>query len=92
MKYGLYSIKDKETGFMSPIIDPSDGAAKRNFSRAVNSSEGVIPYSPGDFDLFKVADFDAQTGQITPVWPVRHVCNGLSLVGEKTTGGDLNAR
>lgn len=81
MIFGVYSIRDKETGFMSPICDSSDGAAKRNFSRAVNASEGVIPYSPADFDLFKIGEFDAQKGEITPISPAVFVVNGASLKG-----------
>lgn len=66
MKFGLYSIKDAKTGFMTPVLEQGDPAALRNFSAAVNQSDSLLHQYPNDFALYKVANFDTDTG-IDPV-------------------------
>lgn len=66
MKFGLYSIKDAKTGFMTPVLEQGDPAALRNFSAAVNSPDSLMHQYPNDFALYKVANFDTDTG-IDPV-------------------------
>ena len=66
MKYGLYSIKDAKTGFMTPVLEHGDPAALRNFSAAVNQPDSLFHQYPNDFALYKVANFDTDTG-IDPV-------------------------
>ena len=36
MIFGIYSIRDHLTGFMTPVIEQTDAAALRNFSLAIN--------------------------------------------------------
>ena len=62
MKFGLYSIKDAKTGFMTPVLEQNDAAALRNFSAAVNQSDSLMHQYPNDFSLFKVANFDSDDG------------------------------
>ena len=64
MRLGLYSIKDAKTGFMTPVLEQNDAAALRNFSHAVNQSDSLMHDCPNDFTLFKVADFDTDSGII----------------------------
>lgn len=66
MKFGLYSIKDAKTGFMTPVLEQGDVAALRNFSVAVNQPDSLMRHYPNDFSLFKVANFDTDDG-IDPV-------------------------
>lgn len=66
MKFGLYSIKDAKTGFMTPVVEQGDAAALRNFSAAVNHSDSIMYQYPNDFALYKVANFDTDSG-IEPV-------------------------
>lgn len=83
MKYGIYSIRDKLTTFMSPVIDMSDGSAIRNFARAINTPDGLMDFSPADFDLYKIGEFNDESGEVTCVNPVQFVASGNSLVGYK---------
>lgn len=66
MKFGLYSIKDAKTGFMTPVLEQGDPAALRNFSAAVNQPDSLMRQYSNDFALYKVANFDTDSG-IDPV-------------------------
>ena len=70
MKFGLYSIKDAKTGFMTPVVEQNDAAALRNFSHAVNQPESIMYDSPNDFSLFKVSDFDTDAGILAIPSPI----------------------
>ena len=70
MKFGMYSIKDAKTGFMTPVVEQNDAAALRNFSHAVNQSESIMYDSPNDFSLFKVSDFDTDAGILAIPSPI----------------------
>lgn len=81
MTYGIYCIRDRLAGFGSPYPHRSQDTAKRSFARIVNNSEGDIAFSPADYDLYLVGDFDDDSGLVTAVIPVQYICNGSDLVG-----------
>lgn len=80
MKYGLYTIEDKINGFMSINTDVNDPSAVRNFSLAVSQSGSVINHSPSDFALYKVGEFDTESGNIDTIIPPKFIVNGSELV------------
>jgi len=82
MTYGVYSFRDNKTSFGQIWYDRSDEAATRGFSMMINN-DGIMGFAPSDFDLFKIAEFDSETGQIDPVWPIEYLCNGNSVLMEK---------
>lgn len=82
MKYGIYSIRDVRTGFMTPTMDANDQAAVRNFYHAVRNSEGVLFSYAQDFSLYHIADFNADTGVITPLVPIQFIADGAGAVAE----------
>lgn len=64
MKYGIYSYRDaKAKAFMPPQCDQNDATAIRGFSYAVNNND-IMNFSPGDYELFKLGEFDVDTGII----------------------------
>lgn len=71
MKFGMYSIKDAKTGFMTPVLEQGDVAALRNFSHAVNQPDGLMREFPNDFALYHVANFDTDEGVIPMTQPVQ---------------------
>lgn len=82
MKYPIYSYRDIKSGFGGPVVDQSDSTAIRGFSYAINGNNGIMNFSPNDFDLYKIGMFDSDTGVIVPeVIPVL-IVNGSSLVGD----------
>lgn len=80
MKYGLYSIRDIKTGFMTPVMESNDAAATRNFYHSVQNSQGILFTFAQDFTLYRIAEFDAETGQIVPLVPIIQVADGAAAV------------
>lgn len=78
MIYGLYSIRDVKTGFMTPVMEANDEAAQRNFYHSVQNSEGILFTFAQDFSLYRIADFNAETGQIVPLVPIVQVADGAA--------------
>lgn len=68
MKIGIYSYKDNVNGFMTPNFEVYDPAAVRGFAYAVNNP-GLMNFKPEDYSLWKIAEFDSETGVVTPVEP-----------------------
>ena len=83
MIYGLYSMKDAKTGFMTPVLEQGDAVALRNFSSAVNQSESIIRQYPNDFAFYKVANFDTDSGIVPLPAPVLIVDASEVLRNEK---------
>lgn len=80
MIYGVYSIRDMVAGtFMSPTIDTNDNCAKRNFEQIATATRGMVNFRPSDFSLYKVADFDVETGLMIPITPVELIMSGDSI-------------
>ena len=66
MKAFLYSVKDNVAGrFLAPNLFPSDLVMKRAVGSAVNGSAGTLLADyPGDCAIYKVGEFDDETGKI----------------------------
>ena len=66
MKLKIYSIKDNKIGFMHPFYQSNDAVAVRALNNAVNAKEmNNINQNVDDMELWKLGEFDDQTGQIT---------------------------
>lgn len=77
MKFGVYSIRDIKSGFMTPTIDQSDVSAARNFDSAVMSaSSGLFATHPDDFILYKIGEFDSETGIVSPLAMIQLIREG----------------
>lgn len=87
MIYGVYSIRDVKTGFMRPSIELNDQAAARDFSHAVVNSPDVLSSFAPDFDLYKIGEFDGDSGELIPCQPIQHVISGSAAM-RLLTGGD----
>lgn len=66
MIYPVYSMRDKHTGFSVPTFDVNDQSAIRNFSNALVNAGGILSFAPADFDLYRLGEFDSDTGRLTP--------------------------
>lgn len=80
MKYPIYTYRDLKVGFMPVQCDQSDQSAIRGFSYAINGQTGMMNFAPKDFDLYKVGEFDTETGVIEPCVPTLLV-SGASVFG-----------
>lgn len=82
MKFRMYSIRDRLTGFMTPVLEQSDSVAVRNFRMAIDSQnrdKSIMAFSSSDFSLYHIADFDSETGIISPISPLDFICQGDSF-------------
>ncbi len=52
--------------FNTPFFYPQTSQARRAFGDLVNDSKTAISLHPEDYTLFEVAEFDDQTGIVTP--------------------------
>lgn len=67
MKFGIYCVRDVKAGFQTPSAQVNDAVAVRGFVSAVLNSDSVLFTHASDFALYKLADFDADSGRITPL-------------------------
>lgn len=81
MILNAYSIYDRKAlQYHPPFFASADGAAVRSLLDLANDSSTTIGRHPGDYVLFKVGDWDDETGKFHPFTAVVHVCDALSLV------------
>lgn len=80
MIYGVYSMRDSKTGFMSVTLDQNDDAAARNFSHAVVTSDGILRTHAEDFSLYRLGSFDTDSGVLSPEPVPVHVISGVQVL------------
>lgn len=83
MVYGVYGYRDNKFAFGPIWNDANDEVAKRGFAMMMNNGQSIMGFAPADFDLFKIGEFDSETGQITSIWPIQFICNGRAVVNPK---------
>lgn len=71
MKMTFYAIKDNVAGrFLVPQLFDNELVMRRAISSAVNEPSGTLLYKyPGDCAVYKVAEFDDETGKVTSIEP-----------------------
>lgn len=67
MKFGIYCVRDVKSGFQTPTAQVNDAVAVRGFASAVINSDSVLFTHASDFALYKVGEFDSDSGRITPL-------------------------
>ena len=85
MIFKLYSYHDKLNGFGPIVLESNERTAVRGFSMAINNGNGMMGFSPADYDLCYVGTFDIEKGVIDPQPVPQVIVNGLSVFndGEK---------
>lgn len=81
MIFGMFSIRDVKTGFMTPDISVSPDAAIRNFSIAMSRPDVLYQSFIRDFDLYQIGDFDSDSGVVTPLVPPVFVISASDALG-----------
>lgn len=64
MTFGVYAIRDVKVGFQSISVQPNDATAVRGFESTVLQSDSVLFTHSEDFALYKLGEFDADTGHV----------------------------
>lgn len=80
MKYGIYSIRDALNGFLYISTENNDQSAERGFKFRLSKPDSFDGYAAKDLDLFKVGEFDQETGMIEPINPPKLIINGYAIV------------
>lgn len=94
MKY-LFSVLDKVSGvYAPPFVALSAGAAKRQFSEAVNAAvpDNQLNKYHDDFSLVYFGEFDEINGVILPLQKPEHVCNGADVYRPVPVASDASVK
>lgn len=76
-----YTIHDcKALQYHSPWFAVSDGAAARIVQDLANDLNTMIGRHPRDYTVWLCGTYDDSTGQFTPILPLVHVVDCVSLV------------
>lgn len=66
MRVVLVSVRDAMVGFSAPQQEVSSGSAIRSFLDAVEASGSFMGKHTADFSLWKIGEFDMETGDVYP--------------------------
>lgn len=80
MKMGMYAIRDAKTGYFAPTVEVNDFAAVRNFEHAVTNGDSLLFSHSDDFDLFKIGEYDSDSGLVSACSPHVHLVSGRSAL------------
>lgn len=81
MLYSLYSIRDNKSDFYAPRIEINQASAVRNFAQMVNTSGTLLNFSPSDFVLYEIGQFDSEKGILISFDVAKFVISGSDLIG-----------
>ncbi len=81
MKMKMYSIRDVKSGFLSPTLEMADEIAIRNFEHAfmVCDSGSLFFTHSADYSLYCIAEFETDTGVVTPLVVPELICDAASI-------------
>lgn len=77
---GIYAIKDAKSTFMPCTVDVNDATAVRNFEHAVRQPDSILASHPNDFALFKLGEYDNESGVISPLFPPKLLCDAAQCL------------
>ncbi len=64
MIYPICAMRDAKVGFLAPTVEMNLEDAKRKFAHAMSNTDSIYNFAPVDFSLYKLADYDTETGEI----------------------------
>lgn len=76
---GVYAMRDRLTGFLTPSFESSDQVAIRSFSFAVRQTT-YLNFNPSDYDFYKIGMFHPVSGQIDPIIPPEFLAHATDFV------------
>lgn len=86
MKLPVYAIRDVRSTFTGLTVDTNDATAARNFAHAVMQVGSIMNSHPQDFSLYRLGEFDTDTGVLIPLSPIQLVMDGVSVEGVTRDG------
>lgn len=88
MVLGVYAIRDVKVGFLAPTVERSELTAIRGFSHAVLNSTDILSSYAKDFALYRIGQYDNDTGVLTPEPIPVHVFEAVDALA----GGEPHAK
>lgn len=81
MRYFLYSVKDDDFAFSQPFVYPTDALAIRAFVGSCRSeSPNLANTNPEKKTLWRIAEFDDQTGSIISDYKPEQIAKAIDFV------------
>lgn len=81
MKVQLFAIRDsKAQAFLQPFFSSTKGTAIRAFTDGVNDPQTSFHKYPDDFTLFHIAEFDDESGVVSPLQQPLAVINAFEVL------------
>lgn len=84
MNCPVYAIRDKKAGFLQPMLDSNDETAKRNFAFAVQRGDSMFLAFPDDYDLYRIAEFNTESGEMVGHLP-EFICSARTFLVKDVT-------
>lgn len=79
MKFGMYSVFDRLSGYSALTMEVNDQVAYRNFEHAVLNGGTVLFSHAQDYELHRLGYFDSDSGEIRSHRP-ETIAQGSSIV------------
>lgn len=76
--FSMYDVKAQT--FIQPFAETSTIAALRGFEVAVNEGKSTFQRFPDDFCLMELAEFDQDTGALTPLTTPNNLGSARSVL------------
>lgn len=83
MIYGIYAMRDEKVGFLAPALDATDASAMRSFADAISNRDSLPGLHPADFSLYRVGDYDTDSGRIIPNDAPSYLCCGSDFNNDR---------
>lgn len=86
----IFSMFDTKAGvYIQPFAETSTIAALRGFEVAVNEGKSTFARFPDDFCLMELADFDQNSGEITPHVSPQNLGSARTVLKQHETQNSL---
>lgn len=76
MRKQMYCVRDSKVGWMMPFEDINDASAMRGFLYSVSQNPGIIGFAPADYSLYRIGEFDTQSGIFANLDNNIYICSG----------------
>ena len=81
MIYPMYVIRDTKVGFDPQIIlQMNEQSAVRGFQFMMSNENSMQGKFPADYELYKIGDYDTDSGIVDPVNPPKFIVNGGTII------------
>ncbi|QCS36454.1 nonstructural protein [Capybara microvirus Cap3_SP_389] len=79
----MYSIKDEQNGFRTPIVFGNDGDRKRAFILEAKNKDSLIHNCPQDFSIWAVGEWNTEKGIFTNYKQLQLIERAVNVCGDK---------